>query len=89
MSSVMPFAFKNVELYVVTVNGKPWTRAKEVCKTLGYSENTKPKDVLKKHVSIENKQHKNQLKGWVTATQPVNWPIDSQKHDLYINEEGF
>ena len=89
MSSVMPFAFKNVELYVVTVNGKPWTRAKEVCKALGYSENTKPKDVLKKHVSIENKQHKNQLKGWVTATQPVNWPIDSQKHDLYINEEGF
>ena len=63
MSSVMPFAFKNVELYVVTVNGKPWTRAKEVCKALGYSENTKPKDVLKKHVSIENKQHKKQLKG--------------------------
>ena len=56
---------------------------------MGYSENTKPKDVLKKYVSIENKQHQNQLKGWVTATQPVNWPIDSQKYDYYLNEEGM
>ena len=89
MSSVMPFAFKNVELYVVTANGKPCTRAKEVCMALGYSENTKPKDVLKKHVSIKNKQHKKQLKGWVTMTQLVNWPIDSQKYDYYLNEEGL
>ena len=36
----------------------------------------------RKHVSIENKQHQHQLKGWVTATQPLNWPKDSQKHDL-------
>ena len=26
----MPFAFNAVELYVVTVNGKHWTGAKEV-----------------------------------------------------------
>ena len=36
----------------------------------------------RKHVSIENKQHQHQLKGWVTAAQPLNWPKDSQKHDL-------
>ena len=36
----------------------------------------------RKHVSIKNKQHKHQLKGWVTAAQPLNWPKDSQKHDL-------
>ena len=86
MSSVMPFAFNAVELYVVTVNGKPWTRAKEVCKALEYGENTKPKDVLKKHVSIENKQHQHQLKGWVTATQPLNWPKNSQPSEYYLNE---
>ena len=89
MSSVMPFAFNAVKLYVVTVNGKHWTRAKEVCKALGYSENTKPKDVLKKHVSIKNKQHKNVLQSHAVATQPVNWPKDSQKYDYYLNEEGM
>ena len=35
----------------------------------------------RKHVSIENKQHQHQLKEWVTATQPLNWPKDSQKQD--------
>ena len=89
MSSVMPFAFNAVELYVVTVNGKPWTRAKEVCKALEYGENTKPKDVLKKHVSIENKQHQHQLKGWVTVTQPLNWPKNRQPSEYYLNEEGM
>ena len=28
--SLVPFTFKNVELKVVTTNGKPWTRAEEV-----------------------------------------------------------
>ena len=89
MSSVMPFAFNAVELYVVTVNGKPWTRAKEVCRALEYGENAKPKDILKKHVSIENKQHQHQMKGWVTATQPLNWPKNSQLSEYYLNEEGM
>ena len=68
MSSVMPFAFNAVELYVVTVNGKPWIRAKEVCKALEYGENAKSKDVLKKHVSIENKQHQYQRVGHSNPT---------------------
>ena len=54
MSSVMPFAFNEVELYVVTVNGKPWTRAKEVCKALGYSKITKTADVIKQLCSRED-----------------------------------
>ena len=60
-------------LEVVTINGKPWTRAKEVCKTFEYSENAKPKDVLKKHVSIENKLHKNVLQSRVTAARPMSY----------------
>ena len=38
MSSVMPFTFNEVELYVVTINKKPWTRASEVCRALKYEE---------------------------------------------------
>ena len=88
MSSVMPFAFNAVELYVLTVNGKPWTRAKEVCMALEYKKG-RASDALKKHVSIENKQHKNVLQSGAVAAGPVSWPKDSQKYDLYINEEGM
>ena len=44
---------------------------------------------MREHVSIENKQHKNQLKGWVTATQPLEWPKKSQPSEYYLNEEGM
>ena len=36
MSCVMPFSFNAVELCVVTINEKPWTRAGEVCMALRY-----------------------------------------------------
>ena len=38
MSSAMQFASNAVELYVVTINGKPWTSAREVCKALSYEK---------------------------------------------------
>ena len=38
MSSVMPFAFNAFELYVVTINEKPWALAREVCKVLRYEK---------------------------------------------------
>ena len=84
--SHVPFTFTNVELYVVTVNGKHWTRAKEVCKALEYKKG-RARDALKKHVSIENKQHKNVLQSRTIAF--MNWPKDSQKYDSYLNEEGL
>ena len=28
-------------------------------------------------------------KGWVTATQPLNWPKNSHPDEYYINEEGM
>ena len=40
MSSVMPFTVNAVEWYVVTINEKPWTRAREVCRALEYSKAT-------------------------------------------------
>ena len=40
MSSVMPFSFNAVELCVVTINEKPWIRARKVCRVLEYDANT-------------------------------------------------
>ena len=34
----MLFAFNAVELPFVTINEKPWTRAREVCKTLEHNK---------------------------------------------------
>ena len=85
----MPFIFSAVELCVVTINEKPWTRAKEVCKALEYSKASKTEDIVKRLCSQENFTHKCQLIGFVSETKPVNWPKDSQKYDIYINEEGM
>ena len=84
--SLVPFTFKNVELKVVTINGKPWARAKEVCKALEY--NKKTVHVIRGHCSRENYAHKYDLTSVTAAVTPLNWSKDSQKNDLYINEEG-
>ena len=34
MSSAMSFSFNAVELCIVTINEKSWTRARDVCKTI-------------------------------------------------------
>ena len=84
--SLVPFTFKNVELKVVTINGKPWTRAKEVCKALEYSLSIN--HVIKGHCSRENYAHKYDLSKWSAADHLLNWPSDSRKDDYYLNEEG-
>ena len=85
--SLVPFTFKNVELKVVTINGKPWTRAKEVCKALGYLKKTA--DVIKQLCSPENFAHKHELSKFPAVGNLVNWPSDSRKDDYYLNEEGM
>ena len=89
--SLVPFTFTNVELKVVTINGKPWTRAKEVCEALEYNKKTsKTANIIRAHCSRENFAHKHDLSS-VHATDDhlFNWPIDSQKYNIYINEEGL
>ena len=49
MSSVMPFTFNAIELCVVTINEKPWTRAREVHRALEYNKNTA--DIVKTFVA--------------------------------------
>ena len=88
MSCVMPFAFNAVELYVVTVNGKHWTRAKEVCKALEYQKTTKTAQVVRAHCSSENMRHMRELKGVVSPNTSLEWPKNSQPDEYYINEEG-
>ena len=53
----MPFSFNSVELCIVTINEKPWTRAREVCRALGYGKTIKTAHVIKAHVSPENYAH--------------------------------
>ena len=86
MSSVIPFSFNEVESCVVTINNKPWTRAREVCKALECGT-SKTANIIKAHCSPEIITHKYQMMGLVCETRPVNWPINLQKYNIYINEE--
>ena len=72
----MPFSFNAVKLCVVIISEKPWARAKEACMVLEYKKG-RTRDVLKKHVSIENKQHKHELDGRTVAAHPLEWPKNS------------
>ena len=78
MSSVAPFTFDAVKLCVVSLNDKPWNCAREVCRVLEYGKTTKTADIVKHLCSQENHAHKCQLTGFVSATNLVNWPNDSQ-----------
>ena len=85
MSSV----FNAVELCAVTINEKPWTRTRKVCKALEYSKATKATDVVRHFCSMTNYTHKWQLTGFVSELKPVDWLKDLQKYDIYINGEGM
>ena len=87
MSSVIPFYFNAVEVCVVTINEKPWTRAREVCRALEY--NKKTADVVKAFCSKEDYAQKYQMISVTAAGKPVDWPKGSQKYDIYTNEEGM
>ena len=86
MSFVL-FTFNKVALQVVTIDGKEWCRAKEVCKVLEYKKDTA--HVVRARVSGENVAHKYKLSDPPTVGRHVNWPSNSQKYDLYISEEGL
>ena len=89
MSSVMPFAFNAVKLYVVTINKKPWTRAREVCMAPQCGKATKAADIEKHLCSRENYAHKHQWNEFVFETYFMDWPKDLRKDDYYVNEEGM
>ena len=73
---------------VVTINEKPWTRAKEACRALECKKD-RARGVLKKHVSIENKQHKHELERRAATAYPLEWSKNSHPDDYYISEEGM
>lgn len=47
MTDLIPFEFRNSNVRVVTINGKPWFVAGDVCYILGYSNS---RDAVAKHV---------------------------------------
>ena len=83
----MPFSFNAVELCVVTINEKPWTRAREVRRALECKKKTA--DIVKTFCSSENYAQKYQMGGFTAAGKLAEWPKDSQKYDIYINGEGM
>ena len=83
----MLFSFNAVELCVVTINEKLCTRAREVRRALEY--NKKTADIVKAFCSRETYAQKYQMSGLTAAGKSVDWPKDSQKYDIYINEEGM
>ena len=87
MSSLMPFAFNTVELYVATINEKSCTPAREVCKAWSYEKAARR--VVRHRRTTENIQQKHQLAAVPTVGTTVNWPRNSKKLDLYIIEEGM
>ena len=89
MSSLAPFTFKAVDLHILTINDKLWTRATKVCKALGYSKNSKIAIIIKQHRSKKNFAHKYKVSSVHALYTPVDWPKDSQKYDLYVNNEGM
>ena len=82
MSSLIPFTFNAVELKVVTIDGKEWCRAKEVCKALEYqkrkNEHHCSRENIRMHCLI-------QLRGSNRTWNPVK-PSDSQKYDSKRSE---
>ena len=88
----MLFVFNTVELYVATINEKLWTRARDVCRALGYGKSTKATHVIKGHVSPKNYVHKWQLikvSAGSTSNTSINWAKDSRKDDYYASEGGM
>ena len=73
----------------MTIDEKLWTRAREVCRAFEYGKATKAAVVVRHLCSKSNYAHKWQLAGLVSETKPVDWPIDSQKYNIYTNEEGM
>ena len=86
-SALVSFTFNDIKLFTITINDKPWTRAKEVCRSLSYARNTP--NVISDHVSPENRAYKYQLVNLTATGKSVKWPIDSRKDEYYINEEGM
>ena len=73
----------------MTINEKPWTRAREVYRALKYGKVTKAADFVKHLCSRENYAHTWQLTELVSETNFIDWPKDSRKDDYYISEEGM
>ena len=89
-SALVPFTFNSIKLFTVTINGKHWTRAREVCRGMEYDKKTtKTADVVKYHCSRENYAHKYELMKFVQQTNLISWPRNSRKDDYYLTEEGM
>ena len=54
----------------MTINEKPWRRAREVYRALKYGKATRITDIVKRLCSKENYTQKYRLAGFVSETRP-------------------
>ena len=87
MSSVMPLVFNAMELRVVTINERPWRRAKEVCRVLQY--NKKTGDIIKGYCSKENFARKYQLSEFTAAGNFMDWFKDSMYEIVFSSQQSI
>ena len=79
MSSVMPFTFNVIELCVLTINEKLWTRAREVCRAVEYQKG-RARDVLKSMSALKT----NSINmSWKDAKQRI------QRRKRYVKLKWF
>ena len=71
----MSFIFNVVNLHVVTISAKPWTRAREVCRAPTYEKTARR--VVRHHCTSKNIQHNHHLVVVPMMGTTVNWPKDS------------
>ena len=88
--SLVPSTFNNTKVVTVKIKGKHWTRGREVCSGLEYQKKTsKTANIIRAYCDPENIRYKFELDVVLSDSTPVLWPSDSQKYDLYINEQGM
>ena len=82
----MPLSFNAMAFCVVTINEKPWTCAREMCRALEYDVKTsKTANIIKAYWSPENITQKYQMSSVHASCTPINRPKDSQKYDICTN----
>ena len=78
----MAFTLKPVDLCVVTIIGKPWIRASQVCKALKCTAH-----VLNDNCTLENVNKKYRMISVTSAVTVVDCPNISQNYYIYMDEE--
>ena len=83
----LPFTFSAVELQTITINEKPCTHFREVCKALEYNAKTPNTANIIAQCSQENNIQKYQMIKLAGTNILVNWPNGWQRNNIFVSED--